>query len=264
MKKIAILVIAAQNQPVYQHYLRAFWTHYINHTNEHQPQIDVFLLLQKDSDLKPYYHLSDNVIIDETSDFNGFFDADKGHRVIPGILSKTIYALELLQDKYDLFFRTNLSSMIHTKNFLNLIRSKDRIIYSGQYIWTDALRNDLVVRGRVGPDKSIKTIQELVNYPGNSFISGCAYFLSQIEVKYLITNKHLIRYDIIDDVSIGLMMKEHEYIPNFTLKLLKEYKIDDMILKLKKENYCHVRLQHFPSDVASLLWERLLEYQFWT
>ncbi len=263
IKKIAILVIAAQNQAVYRHYLRAYWSDMIKYTNEKKPNIDVFLLFEKGSDISLFSHLSENIIMDENIDFNGFFSSNGGHKVIPGILSKTIFAFEFLKDKYDVFFRTNLSSMVHTQNLEKLVSTKEEIIYSGSGIWNDALRSDLIHRGKIGANKSIKKIGELDEYPGNTFISGSAYLLGNEEVSYLVKNKKKIRYDIIDDVSIGLMMKKHEYLPNFTLKLLKSNRIDQMVEMLGRENFCHVRLQHFPVDIAQELWQKIKSRPFW-
>jgi len=248
-KKIAILVIAAQNQAVYRHYLRAYWSDMIKYTNEEKPNIDVFLLFEKGSDISLFSHLGENIIMDENIDFNGFFTSNRGHKVIPGILSKTIFAFELLKDKYDVFFRTNLSSMVHTQNLEKLVSTKEKIIYSGSGIWNDALRSDLILRGRVGANKSIKNIGELDEYPGNT--------------SNLVKNKKKIRYDIIDDVSIGLMLEKHEYLPNFTLKLLKSNSIDQMVEMLERENFCHVRLQHFPVDIAQELWQKIKSRPFW-
>lgn len=262
MKRTAILVIAAQNHPVYVHYLHTYWTELINFTNKHTPNIDVFLLFQKNEDLTSLPAPRQNIIIDENTDFNGFFEENKGHLAIPGILSKTIYAFEALQHEYDVFFRTNLSSMIHLPNFEHFIQTKARIIYSGSATWDDALRRDLVIKGKIGPDKRIKMIEELDSYPGNTFISGAAFFINKMEVQDLISVKHKIRYDLVDDVSIGLMMREHEYLPRFSIKISKQEPLDAMLAKIAKQDYCHIRLEHFPVETAGQLWGKLSNHQF--
>lgn len=263
MTKTAILVIAAQNKPVYEHYIKNYWSDFIDYTNRYTSQIDVYLLFQKHEDISPYAHMINNIIIDQNTDFNGFFKSNEGHKAVPGILSKTIYAFEQLVEKYDLFFRTNLSSMIHLPNFERLIESKVRIIYSGYGVWKDALRRDLVVKGKVGPGKSIKMIEELDSFPGNTFISGSAFFLNKTEIYKLLKNKHRIRYDLVDDVSIGLMMSESEYLPRFTLRILKTEPLDQMLEKIAKDDYCHIRLQHFPVEIAIKLWDEVKKNKFW-
>ena len=261
MRKCAILVIAAQNQEVYVHYINTYWTSLIRYTNAHVSNIDVFLLFEKGADITPYSHLSDNIIEDQNSDFN-LLSADQKHSLgIPGILSKTVYAFEKLKHSYDVFFRTNLSSMIHISNFKNFLQTKEKIIYSGSGVWEDALRSDLVFRNKVGKDQSIKSLDELEDYPGNTFISGSAYFINSDEVDSLLKHKSKIRYDIIDDVSIGLMMSEHENLKGFTLNIRNRLSIEEISNKLHKGNYCHVRLQHFPLQKAQEVWSLIEDEQ---
>jgi hypothetical protein len=261
MRKCAILVIAAQNQEVYVHYINTYWTSLIRYTNAHVPNIDVFLLFEKGSDIKSYSHLSDNIIEDQNSDFNELSIDQKHSLGIPGILSKIVYAFEKLRSSYDVFFRTNLSSMIHMPNFRNFLNRKEKIIYSGSGVWEDSLRSDLIFRKKVGNDQSIKSLEELEDYQGNTFISGSAYFMNAEEVDSLLKQKSKIRYDIIDDVSIGLMMSQHENLKGFTLNLKNDLSIEEISKKLYSENYCHVRLQHFPLYKAQTVWSLISEEQ---
>ena len=263
MKRTAILVIAATNSPLYVHYIETYWAQLIRHTNINSPNIDIYLLFEDSNDALGFEYLSDNIIIDENTELNGFFQSKNTHVYIPGILSKTVYAYELLQGEYDVFFRTNLSSMIHLKNFECFIESKNHIIYSGGSVWADALRANLVANGRVGKDQKLKSLAELDSYKGDTFVSGSGYFLSAPEVKQLIAGKKDIRYDLHDDVAIGLMMENYEYLAGFTLTLQPDEDITKMLAKLKSKNYCHVRLEHFPVDKARRLWGELSRIQFW-
>ena len=263
-RRLAILVIAASNQKVYVHYIHTYWTSVIEYTIKHKPNIDVFLLFERGKDVTPYQHLKDHIIMDENQDFNGYFEPERGGRAVPGVLSKTVFALELLQDKYDVILRTNLSSMFHLPRLEQLIQEKERVIYSGGAVWTDALRSDLQFRNRIGEDKSIKSLDELKDYPGNTFISGAGFLLGREDVRRLIENKKKLRYDIIDDVSIGLMMPEHESLRHFTLKLVPTESISSMMEKLNTANYIHVRLQHFPVEIAESLWERIESCEIWS
>ena len=62
--RVAVLSIAAVNQPVYQHYIRTYWTELIRHTNESCPDIDVFLLTENGLRHDALDDLGDNVIED--------------------------------------------------------------------------------------------------------------------------------------------------------------------------------------------------------
>jgi len=263
MKRIAILVIAATTQPVYVHYIRTYWTELIRHLKAAKPHIDVFLLFESDTDLNEFSYLADNVIQDQNSEVETLCSSEFHTWAIPGILSKTVYAFELLQGQYDVFFRTNLSSIIRVPYFDQFVQGWENIGYSGSYVWTDALRSDLEFHNRIGPDKSIKSLAELSAYPGNTFISGSGYFLNATEARSLVQRKHQIRYDISDDVSIGLMLSDHKLLPDFTVSVSPQDSITEIKSQICKSGSAHVRLEHFSLDRARDLWRHIEDGQLW-
>lgn len=263
MKRIAILVIAATNQPVYRHYIKNYWRELIAYTNAEKQHIDVFLLFENSIDIGEFNDLGHNIIQDPRSDLTVLCRKEHQTAVVPGILAKTVYALELLQGNYDVFFRTNLSSVIKLTAFDQFVQAKNRICYSGAFVWSDFLRQDLLKHGRIGPEKSIKTLEELDDYEGNTFIGGSGYFLSADEAGSLVARKNRIRYDIVDDISVGLMFSEHEHIPGFNVTITPETAIDDMMRSIRQSNACHIRLQHFPVETAAALWKELKEVEIW-
>jgi len=263
MRKIAILVIAAVNQPLYVHYIKTYWTELIRYANASLPNIDVFLLLEKGTPMDVFKDIGANVIQDHHSDLHQLCDAKFHTPHIPGILSKTIYALELLQDRYEVFFRTNLSSLIRISRFNSYVQSLDSICYSGAWVWVDGLRQDLVNQNKIGPDKSIKTLAELDGFEGNTFISGAGYFLSSEEARNLVRRKQMIRYDIVDDVSVGLMLGRHEALSHFATIIKPDRSADEIMEVIRKSNACHFRLQHFPLSLAEELWNQLQNEPVW-
>jgi hypothetical protein len=263
MKKIAILVIAAVNQPLYIHYIRTYWTALISYLKVESPHIDVFLLFERGTNINEYKNIEDNIIVDVNDDFDLLCDPEYCSIMIPGILSKTIYALELLHDKYDVFFRTNLSSLINVSAFDGFVQSSKSICYSGTWVWTDGLRKDLLYHDKIGPNMSIKTLSELDNYEGNTFVSGSGFFLNSKEAESLVRRKDTIRYDIIDDVSIGLMFTEHEQLPGFSTCITADIPFDKIIDIIRKTKACHIRLEHFPLDLAEVLWLQLSYDRIW-
>ena len=179
VKKIAILVIASLQHEPYRLYLNNYWRKMIKYTNLNTTNVDIFLLFDYGLDLAKYSDIKKNIIIDNNENYNDYFPKGlKCKGFIPGILSKTIYGLNILQNKYDVFFRTNLSSMVCIKNIIKYVE-ENNIMYSGFYIWKDALRKDLLYHNKIGKNKSIKNLEELVDYPGNTFISGSGYFLNK-------------------------------------------------------------------------------------
>ncbi len=263
MKKVAILVIAATNQPVYIHYIQTYWTELIKYTGAEKSNIDVFLLFEHETDLSEFEHLEKNIIQDRDIDFNLLCDPEYQTLIIPGILSKTIYALEQLQGEYDVFFRTNLSSVINIPAFEGFVQNRADICYSGASVWVDALRQDLLHHNRIGADKSIKSLSELDHYQGNTFISGSGYFLNAKEAKNLVKRKWNIRYDIVDDVSVGLMLSRHEVLPGFSLIVSPDKSVEESISTIRLSNASHVRLQHLPLDYAQTLWKELKSSDIW-
>ena len=264
MKKIAILVIAAVNQPVYISYIRNYWTSVIQHTNAHTPHIDVFLLLENGTPMREFEAILPNVIVDPNSELDELCPRQFQQLGMPGILSKTIHALDVLKDEYDVFFRTNLSSFIKIAAFDQFIQSKKKIIYSGAWVWADGLRNDLIHHDKIGPTKSIKDLTELDRYDGNTFISGAGYFLNSSEARSLVKRKELIRYDIVDDVSVGLMFSHHEMLPGFARIVTPELSAGEIADLIRASNACHIRLQRFPVLLAEELWLHLRHQAVWT
>ena len=262
MRRIAILVIAATDQPVYVHYINHYWSDLIAYTNAHTPHIRVFLLFEPHVDLRAYKHLQDNILQDP-ADLDLLCDPVFHTPQIPGMLSKTIHAFEMLQDKYDVFFRTNLGSLIRLPQFDDFVQTKHPITYSGASVRADALRADLLAHNRIGPDKSIRSLSELDRFEGNTFIDGSAYFLSATEARTLVRNKHHLRYDIVDDVSIGLMFATHELLPDFSLTVQSHLSIPDMLHLIHHSTASHIRLEHFPLDHAQALWKQIENGELW-
>ncbi|MGB5705778.1 MAG: hypothetical protein WBM41_03035 [Arenicellales bacterium] len=257
MKKIAILVIAATNQPLYVHYIHTQWTQLIQHTRKHTPHIDVFLLFEHDTDISEFQKIRDNIIQDPLADYSLLCPPVFQTINIPGILSKTVYAFDLLKDQYDVFFRTNLSSLIRLPSLDKFIQEKQRICYSGSWVWDDALRSDLVYYDKIGPGKCIKSLDELERYAGNSFCSGAGYLLSAEEASSLIERKREIRFDIIDDVSVGLMFSSHEILPGFSLDVSPDQPLDKALDIIRTTDACHIRLTHWPLEYAKGFWQEL-------
>jgi len=263
VKKIAILVIAATNQPVYIHYIKTYWTALIRYLAETRPHIDVYLLFENDTNIRPFAELRPHIIQDPRSDLSTLCDPKFHNPIIPGILSKTLHAFALLQDQYDVFFRTNLSSIIRVPYFDRLVQDKPDIRYSGGYVWTDCLRETLVINGRIGPGRRINNVSELDSYPGNTFISGCGYLISAAEVKTLVQRRRVFCYELADDVSVGLMLSDHEFLPGFVFEARPEQSNVEIICQIRNSQAPHIRLNHFPLEKARSLWKHLENGQIW-
>jgi len=261
--KTAILVIAATVKPLYRHYINHYWTEVINYTNTSEPDIDVYLLFDHSTNLDNFSHLRDNIIQEPVHFREDNVDEQHRRMMSARILSKTTYALELLKDKYDVFFRTNLSSMIRISLFKEFINNREAIGYSGGMVWKDSLRKNMQANGKIGADKKIKSLSELDCFIGNSFVSGCGYFLNRKEATHLVQSKDKFRYEIADDVMVGLMMESYELLRNFIYVARKTKTIPELLDDIHKKKTPHIRIQHFPLPLAQDFWHQTSDGEIW-
>jgi hypothetical protein len=263
VKRIAILVIAATNQPVYRHYIASYWTELIRHVAANVPHIDVYLLTEHGRTTSSFAHMAEAVIEDPDANADQLVAEQYRTPNIPGILSKTIHALDALSDDYDVFFRTNLSSMVMLSRFDRLVQSDADIGYSGGLVWGDALRDALVYHGYVGHGRNVAHIAELDHYPGNSFVSGAGFLLNKAEVKLLVERRDRLRYDLPDDVAIGLMLDQCQVLNGFTQIIAPNTSITEMVERVESTSAAHLRLQHFPVERAMMLWRYVHNKRLW-
>ncbi len=264
MKRIAIVAIAATNQPVYRHYIASYWTELIRHTAAHVPHIDVYLLNEHGRTTARFAPRADHVIEDPDPDAARLVPAQFRTINVPGILSKTIHAFDLLADRYDVFFRTNLSSMVMLSAFDRFVQSSPEVRYSGQFVWRDALRSDLVANGMVGPGRQVTDLSELDGYPGNSFVSGSGYLLSAEEARSLVARRAQLRYDLPDDIAVGLMFEQARQLDGFAEIFTPGLPISEMVDRIRGTSAAHLRLQHFPVERAMALWRYVDRERLWT
>jgi len=252
IKKTCILVIASINQEIYKYYITSHWKDLL----DNKYSISIYFLLDNDKELIEYF--KDNNLIEYCiiNDIDKCNYVTSYHSNIPGILTKTICAFDKLVDKYDIFFRTNLSSFIKLDKLFEYVQNNN-IIYSGILCWENALRENLLYYNKIGYDKSIKNLDELVEYPGNTFFSGSGFFLNQDEVRYIINNKNIIRYDIVDDISIGLLFKNYTQIKMNQLIINNDSDLDESVKSIKSTNAFWIRFQHLKLEVAKVIYNNL-------
>ena len=86
------------------------------------------------------------------------------------------------------------------------------------------------------------------------------YFINSNEVSKVLSFNDKIRYDIVDDVSMGLYLEKSKKLNGFTMIIYKNQDIDiiiDKIVNFKNKGGCHIRVQHFPKEKAQELWEKI-------
>jgi len=113
---------------------------------------------------------------------------------VPGILEKTVKAMEYVEnDEYDYLVRSNISTIVDFK-LLDEELKKKPMEYGGGLI------NNLQ---RLDVNAGIKDKTHF----GLNYVSGTAIIMSKNTLKEMIKQKDKIDYKIVDDVSIGLLMR---------------------------------------------------------
>jgi hypothetical protein len=113
---------------------------------------------------------------------------------VPGILEKTVKAMEYVEkDEYDYLVRSNISTIVDFK-LLDEELKKNPVEYGGGLI------NNLQ---RLDENAGIKDDAHF----GLKYVSGTAIIMSKDALKEMIEKKDKIDYKIVDDVSIGVLMR---------------------------------------------------------
>jgi len=123
--------------------------------------------------------------------------------------------LKKKKKNYDFLIRTNISTILNIPKlllYLHDINSKEHLYTGGSFFgylqWLDH-KSGII-------DKT---------FWGTSFMGGTSITLSETTVKHILNNKNNLKYDIIDDVSLGIYIKQYlpEAIENGGKKLSKIY-----------------------------------------
>lgn len=181
-------------------------------------------------------------------DVNKLFDSDvtvhndtiymKGENdsLIPGCLDKTIKAIEysLNNFEFDYLIRTNMSS-----------------VWDFNKIYSYITDNHYDIAGVNGFDGAHKV----------HFVSGAGILMSNSLCKELVKNKHLLNYDIIDDVSIGKLLIDLNY--KFDkLERFEAYVYEKKIRKITKKlinNSYHFRCKSINQQKTIQIMEHIIK-----
>jgi len=143
-----------------------------------------------------YYKFNENItnnyeLIDDILNIKGV------ETYVPGILDKTIKALEYVYDYYDFdhVVRSNISTIIDFNLFTNYLKNNN-FEYGGGY--------RLVLQVIDQPCGIIDN-----TYFGTEYAAGTSIIFSKKTLKYIIDNKGKLRYNLIDDVAFAVLIDEH-------------------------------------------------------
>ena len=113
---------------------------------------------------------------------------------IPGILDKTIKAFQYIENNYhfEYVIRSNISTIVDFDLLTEYLQGIP-IQYGG------GLKN------MISGDKNHPDLEKLI------YASGTSIIFSKSTLKEFLNKKQHIREDLIDDVSIGVLMRDHLY-----------------------------------------------------
>ena len=183
-KKIIILVILSRNE-IYDKIINTYWTKILEYINKNHSNIKVFFTIGYDvkvDDLPKI--IKENIII-----------SDKRETYTPGILYKTIYSFNYINNNfvYDFLFRTNLSSFLYIKNMLKYI---EKLPNEKCYIGSK-----LVLHENDEYKKFIPDVEYL------EYVSGAGIFFSPDVINIILQNEKNLNFNLIDDIAFGLLLK---------------------------------------------------------
>lgn len=233
MKKTIILVIASRSE-IYDKIINYYWIKFIKFINKINNNIKIYLVFGNDVNIDDFSIIKNNIIV-----------ANMKETYIPGILEKTVFGFEYIEDnmEYDYIFRTNLSSFIVHNNFQKFI---------------EKLPNDNCYSGckmiLSKNDQYYKFIEDKDKEKEITYVSGAGIVFSKDIIKYIIANSNKLNKKVIDDVALGILLKERvnlncnnklkciRYSIVRESKLLKEDKIKYHFDRIKKSSQYHIRV----------------------
>lgn len=131
----------------------------------------------------------------------------KGQESFTNILYKTFLALKYIfcsmNKSFDYVIRTNISTIINYDNLLNYLSASSKInLYCGGKLE--------ILKWQLQPyEISINKQQHRNDYYGLKYIQGIGIIFSTDIIEKLIEITDIIEYDIVDDVKIGLLIREY-------------------------------------------------------
>jgi hypothetical protein len=133
---------------------------------------------------------------------------------VPGILDKTIKTFEYFInniDEYAYIVRSDISTIINFDLLSNKLSS-----YFNKSIYTGGLLEKLNWYDYQGGIINNK-------YFGTNFIQGTCIIFTPNIIKFIINNKNLLDYSIVDDVALAILLKNYTNIEPFSICDYNEY-----------------------------------------
>jgi hypothetical protein len=143
-----------------------------------------------------YYKFSNNIVEDYILE-NDILLIKGNETQVPGIIDKTIKAFEYIKNNYnnyDYLVRSSISTIINFDLLINILLQNNIDYGSGLMFnlqWLDAFSGII-------DDTYFNTI----------YASGTSIILSKSLMNKILDNKEFINYNLVDDLSIGVIIRQ--------------------------------------------------------
>jgi hypothetical protein len=153
--------------------------------------------------VKTIYYRFDENIINEYELKDDILLIKGKETYIPGILDKTVSAFQYIDKhyKFDYVIRSNISTIVD----FDLLK---------EYLQVTPIQYGGGLKNILSYDKNHPDLENL------AYASGTSILFSKYGIKEFLNKKQYIRQDLIDDVSIGLVMRDH--LPNIRQHYISE------------------------------------------
>ena len=131
--------------------------------------------------------------------------------LVPGVLQKTLkifeYAINDIKEfyEYDYIIRTNISSIVNFRLLEEELIQNPVKFYGGGHImnlnWTGGGITDST-------------------WYGTLFVPGTCLIFTKEAIQFIVENQHLIHKDIVDDLAIAILFREHK--PDITPQCFRD------------------------------------------
>ena len=253
LPRIIIVVIASRAEAIHEQLLTSFWVPFIRDVVPRYKIVKVRLVFGAGTPISDLASIRDSIMLGRSPE-----------SYIPGILAKTMDAFSaLLKEPFDFIVRTNLSSFWILGNLLRLLsRYRRTRLYNGignPPLTLEQARLGIVFSGSKSEEEMRKLSQS-----STRAISGAGIILSRDVVATLVLNRRRLRYDIIDDVAIGmfldgkvLLSRGHRLDAYACARSISD--LHDADKALAKHPYYHIRVRCYgPRDYEPTVMKYLL------
>lgn len=214
-----ILLVIASRSDIYDKFIHIYWKPFIKYLKEKKYKIKVFLIFGNDIQIDDLELSNEDIIVNNTQE-----------KLVPGILIKTVESFKYIEENYEYkhILRTNLSSFFIVDNLIKVSKT---------------LQTENIYAAIIG------------NYNNILFCAGAGFWLSRDNILFILNNENKLDFTIIDDISIGFLMKEKK-----KTKLNRYDLVNNINHNNKKEllnyiitnNHYHIRIKNSKNRLIDL------------